>query len=138
MGTRGAALSGPDGRRATEMMNGRWRDRFPRVVLALPGLNGPLDIEFIVDTGFDGELALSDSLIQRLDIAVLDSRFVQLAGGFRQRTYAYELRMEWDEETRLIEVLSLDGNSLIGNGLWKGQLLQAENNHGGEVAFEPL
>jgi len=73
---------------------GEWRDRFPRVTLALPGLGGPHDAEFVVDTGFDGETALPEALINQLDVTILESRFVQLAGGFRQRCYSYGIVLE--------------------------------------------
>lgn len=39
-------------------MTGLVRDRFPTVVLQVRGRSGQREIEFIVDTGFDGELAL--------------------------------------------------------------------------------
>ena len=66
------------------------------------------------------------------------AQFVQLAGGFRQRCYSYEIVLDWDGETRRVEVLTLDGNPLLGNGFWQGSLLQAENQDGGEVLFESL
>lgn len=120
------------------MTPGQWRNRFPRVTLALPGANGPMTVEFVVDTGFDGELALPQALIPRLDARILQSRSVELAGGFLQRCYSYELILEWDGEERLVELLALDGRPLIGNDLWKDYSLQAENTSGGEVFFEPL
>lgn len=120
------------------MILGRWRDRFPRVTLTLPSLNGPLDVEFVVDTGFDGEIAVPESLARQLDVTISESRFVQLAGGFRQRCYSYELVLDWEDEPRLVEVLTLDGNPLVGNGLWEGSLIQAENTDGGEALFGPL
>ena len=45
------------------MMIGQWRNGFPRVMLTLPGLQGPLEVEFIVDTGFEGGLTLPEALI---------------------------------------------------------------------------
>ncbi len=49
------------------MMLGHVRQRFPRVLLTLPGQAGPLEIEFIVDTAFDGDLAVPSELALRLD-----------------------------------------------------------------------
>ena len=120
------------------MTLGEWRDRFPRVTLSLPGLGGPSDVDFIVDTGFDGEIALPEALITLLDVTILESRFVQLAGGFRQRCYSYEVVLDWNGESRIVEVLTLDGNPLLGNGLWEGLMLHAENTIDGEIMFEPL
>ncbi len=120
------------------MMVGQWRDGFPRVMLTLPGVGGPLNVEFIVDTGFDGDLALPESMIRQLDAAILESRLIRLAEGFQQRSYYYEMVLDWDGEPRPIEVLALDGNPLIGNDLWKYYSLQAENIKGGDVSFEPF
>lgn len=32
-------------------MLGEFRDHFPRVTFGLPGLGGPLEVEFVVDIG---------------------------------------------------------------------------------------
>ena len=119
-------------------MLGQWRAGFPWVTLTLPGVNGPLDVAFIVDTGFEGDLALPEILISQLDASILESRLIRLAGAVRQRSYYYEMVLDWDGEPRPIEVLALDGNPLIGNDLWKDYSLQAENTDGGDVCFEPL
>ena len=129
---------GSSGGGADEVILGQWRDRFPRVTLTLAGAEGPLDVEFVVDTGFDGELALPASLVRRLDARILETRTVELAGGFQERCYSYELALEWDGEARYVELLALNGRPLIGNDLWRDHSLQAENLVGGEVVIEPL
>lgn len=120
------------------MILGIWRDDFPRVILMLSGISGPLEIEFIVDTGFGGDLIVPENLLRQLKVAQSGKRLVELAGGFWQQCYSYDLLLEWNGEPRLAEVLTLDGNPLIGNALWKGEMLQAENLDGGEVLFEAL
>ena len=120
------------------MMLGHVRDRFPRISLSLPGRNGPLVIEFIVDTGFDGDLALPQSVINRLEATVSDAHDVRLADGSQQARAYYEMNMEWQEEGRLTEVLVLEYEPLLGVGLMEGNLLQAEMLTGGEVSLEPL
>lgn len=119
-------------------MSGRWHTGFPWVMLTLPGVGGPLNVEFIVDTGFEGDLALPETLIRQLDATILESRLIRLAGAVRQRSYYYEMVLDWDGEPRPIEVLALDGNPLIGNDLWKDYSLYSENMGGGDVLFEPL
>lgn len=138
MGPRGPYPGGPAGFRQGKVILGQWRDRFPRVTLTLPGAEGPLEIEFVVDTGFDGELAMPESLVRRFDARILEGRSVELAGGFMERCFAYEVVLDWDGDTRFVELLALDGRPLIGNDLWKDQSLQAENTDGGDVLFEPL
>ncbi len=95
-------------------------------------------MEFIIDTGFEGDLALPEAMIHQLDASILDSRLIRLAGAVRQRSYYYEMVINWDGKLRSIEVLALDGNPLIGNDLWKDYFLQAENTNSGEVVFEPF
>lgn len=75
MGAGSASAGGPDGG-PNEMMLGQWHDGFPWVMLTLPGLNGPLSVEFIVDTGFNGDLALPEIVIRQLDTAILESRLI--------------------------------------------------------------
>lgn len=45
------------------MIVGIFRDRFPRVALPLPFLDGPRDVELVLDTGFDGYLTLPSRII---------------------------------------------------------------------------
>ena len=118
------------------MTMGEWRDGFPRVTLTLVSQRGPMAIDFIVDTGFNGDLALPEVFVAELGLSPTGTHYVELAGGFRQRCFSYEIMLAWEEEERLVEVLTLDGNPLIGNGLWQGFLLQAENTRTGEVIFE--
>ncbi len=77
------------------MMLGHVRNRFPRTYLALPGRSGPLLVEFIVDTGFDGDLALPQSVINRLEATVSDAHDVRLADGSQQERAYYEVSLEW-------------------------------------------
>jgi len=112
------------------MTIGYWCAGFPCLTLTLLGGREPISLEFVVETGFNGEVALRDSLIGRLGASPKRAHYLELAGGFRQLSYSYELLLE--------KVLALDGNPLIGNELWKDQSLQAENMEGGDVFFEPL
>ena len=121
---------------ATKVIFGVFRNGFPRVTLTVSGLSGPVEIEFIIDTGFDGELALPEGITNQLVTGVMEARVIELAGGFRQRCYAYELPIIWNEEDRLVEVLTLDGNPLLGTSLWEGLSLYIENRDNGEVTFE--
>ena len=124
------------------MMMGIWRDGFPRVVLTLSGVNGPLDVESIVNTGFDGDIIVPERLLFQLRLSPAGNQLVELAGGFRQRSQAYQTSIDWDGESLLAEVLTLDGtldgNPLIGNTLWKEQALYVQNTRVGEVSFDPL
>jgi clan AA aspartic protease len=117
---------------------GQVRRRFLRVVLSLPGREGPLDVEFTVDTAFDGELAVPADLARRLDAQPSGNRGLSLADGSLFISPAVEILLEWEGEIRLTEVLILDGSPLLGVVLMEGLRLGAEMESGGEVTLEPL
>jgi len=120
------------------MILGYIRDRFPRISLSLPGLDGPLRVEFIVDTAFDGDLALPVHLISRLETTYSASRRVRLADGYESSQAYRQIKLTWDEDVIPIEVLVMETTPLIGVLLMKDYLLQAEMQDGGEVSLEPL
>lgn len=114
------------------------RERFPRVQLTLPGRDGLFAVEFIIDTAFDGELALPPHLAQHLPMEVAGRQTLSLADGSTIYSPYYRLLLEWGGEKRLTEVLLLDGNPLLGVNLWSGALMHIEWMEGGEVEVEPL
>ncbi|MBV9851960.1 MAG: hypothetical protein JO250_20030 [Armatimonadetes bacterium] len=120
------------------MILGRVRDHSPRVRLTLPGPRGPVDVEFVVDTGFEGELALPPSLLRQMDAAFWESRYVLMPNGQEERHAVYEVSLNWDDEPRPTEVLVLDGNPLLGMLLIDGNHLHVEATEGGEILIEPL
>ena len=73
------------------MILGHVRDNLPRVRLTLPGLTGPLTIEFIVDTGFDGELSLPASVLRQLDAVYLGDKPIMLADSFYRSQPSFEV-----------------------------------------------
>lgn len=120
------------------MILGQVRRRFPCVLLTLPGLAGPLEIEFTVDTAFDGDLALPADLARRLDAQPSGKRGLSLADGSLFVSAAYEILLDWEGEERLSEVLVLDGSPLLGVVLMEGLRLGVEMEPGGEVSLELL
>jgi clan AA aspartic protease len=120
------------------MTVGYVRDNLPRVILSLPGITGNMTVEFIVDTGFDGELALPSDLVNKLEVVYQGDKPILLAGGFARVQPGFEVVLEWEDEPRPTEILILEGVPLLGSVLLAGSLLQAEMTDGGEVLIEPL
>ena len=79
------------------MILGVFRDNLPRVTLSLPGLTGPVPVEFILDTGFEGDLALPSSLLRQLDVRALFLSLRALGDGTVVECPVYQLEMEWNE-----------------------------------------
>lgn len=120
------------------MITGVFRDDHPRVVLSLPGLRGGMEVEFIVDTGFAGDLALPARLAGLLDAEMIGIRERSLANGQRFPCPSARVALEWFMEPRLTEVLVLEGDPLLGTLILSDYLLQMEMIEGGEVSIEPL
>ena len=119
------------------MILGRFRDGHPRISLDLAGADGdPVGVEFIVDTGFEGELKLPEDLVRRLDADEAASQVRQLADGSYVRCPVYRATVYWDEEPRSVLVLALPGNPLVGTQILNGCHLDAELEEGGEVVIE--
>lgn len=121
------------------MREGRFRDGFPRLTLPLPGHDGEFEVEFLVDTGYDGGLSVPPHIAQRLDVGEPEVRLVRVAGGILQRCLYYEIPLENDEgEEIMTEVLVLEGNALVGNVFLAETLLEIEMTEGGGVTIESL
>lgn len=120
------------------MIAGFFREGHPRAVLDLPSAAGPLEVEFIVDTGFEGDLALPHALAGRLGVERFGFRRRIIAGGAVVNCPFYEILLEDDESARRVEVLVLEGRPLLGTTFLQDCLLQVEIVEGGEVLVEPL
>lgn len=121
------------------MTLGHVRDYFAYLALALPGADESLTVEFLVDTGFDGDLALPSALIARLDTAYAMDEFIRLADGSQTRRPVYEVVLEWDGEPRITNILALDGGTpLLGVRLLAEHGVFLQMTDGGEVTLDPL
>ena len=120
------------------MKAGVFRDGHPRLRLALPCRGGAREAECIVDTGFEGDLALPDDFARHLDVLSTGSVIRLLADGSPFRCPVVEVFLENDLVSRIVEVLVLPGNPLIGTTLLREYFLQVEMTQGGEMAVEPL
>jgi predicted aspartyl protease len=63
------------------MIYGTFRDGHPRLSLELPGRTGPIKVEFIVDTGFEGDLILPREVLRQLLTEPSGYTSQSLAGG---------------------------------------------------------
>ena len=118
------------------MILGHIRDYMPRVSLTLLGVNGPLSIEFILDTGFEGELSLPYQLLSLVDAIFLEERTLQFADGSLVKRSAYMVDLEWNDEVRPTEVVVLENAPLLGAILLNETHVDLEMRSGGEVVIE--
>jgi predicted aspartyl protease len=96
------------------------------------------EIYFIVDTGFDGGLVLSEDTITGIDAVSSGYRIRQLADDSVVRCRVYEMFLETDDESQSVEILAMDGNPLLGTEFLREHSLYAELTDGGEVQINSL
>lgn len=120
------------------MMIGEFREHFPRLSLDLPTDDGTEQVEFVLDTGFEGDLTLPSAVARRLDARYRGSQFRILADGSSVECAIYYLFLDWHGESRQVEVLVLETNPLLGTLLLDGCHLDIEMTEGGEVIVELL
>jgi clan AA aspartic protease len=121
------------------MIVGVFRDSHPRIELVVSGTAQAQTLEFLVDTGFDGDLTLSSGISHELDLAFIAPRFRRLANGEERRFDIHLGSVAWLEgDDRDVEVVIMDGEPLFGTGLLDGMLLQVEGSQNGEVLIQPL
>lgn len=120
------------------MILGKVRDGAPLVQLEMHGREERMRFECVVDTGFDGQLAVPPDIMSKLDAAFRGERWVLMADRTPRLTAYYAIRIEWHGAVRTVEADLLDGRPLIGYELMEGDHLTVELIPGGEVALEPL
>ena len=102
------------------MILGVFRDHFPRVTLKLPVDTGHVSVQFILDSGFDGDLALPSKIIRQLDARPMFRSVRALGDGTLLECPVYQLDLDWDDEPRTVEVIVLEHNPLLGTILLDG------------------
>lgn len=106
--------------------------------LAVLGSKGQIEIEAVVDTGFDGFISLSRAVISELGFRFHRRGRAVLADGSEIIFDVYEATVIWDGEPRRVEVDEADTDPLVGMGLLEGYELTVEVVTGGAVAIELL
>jgi clan AA aspartic protease len=93
-------------------------------------------IEAVVDTGFNGFLTLSSSLIAVMQLAWLYREYGELADGSIAVFDVYECELTWDGARRVVEVEATGATPLVGMALLEGFELRICVTPGGELTLE--
>ena len=118
------------------MLYGHVRDRLPRLLLSLPGQSGEYSVEFIIDTGFDGDLTLPPDFVRHLEVHDLLPVRIRLADGTEQDCLEGTIFLDWNGEQRTTQVLILGNSPLLGMALLDGCQVCFHVSDGGEVTVE--
>src|SRR5690348_9297104 len=107
------------------------------VTLRMPGQPG-LSIEFLVDTGFTGSLALPPTAIAALHLPYLEEVSANLANDTDVPIHVYAATILWDGGEREVRVLATGRRPLPGTALLAGHEMLARFADGGLVTLDVL
>lgn len=102
-----------------------------------------IQVEAVIDTGFDGHLLLPPSMVDSLSLFRIGSTRPTLADGRIVPMTVYVARVVWHGRPRAVRVLSAEqspstGGALVGMALLRGSRLLVDVVPGGRVVVEEL
>jgi clan AA aspartic protease len=113
------------------------REAVIRLRVARAGRRG-VEIDAVLDTGFDDALALPRRLITALGLPWAGPAQAMLADGSIVRLNYYQATVLWEGRRRKIMVLDADGGPLAGMSLLYGSRVTLDVVDGGPVTIAPL
>ncbi len=112
-----------------------------QAVVGLP-LRGPsgraLEVEAVVDTGFDRFLTLPLGVVSELALAFAGVSRVLLADGSGAALDSYAVTVLWDGWPRRVVAYVSDATPLVGMSLLVGHSVCVDVEHDGRVVVEAL
>lgn len=97
-----------------------------RVSLRLVGAGASdLEVECVIDTGFDGALVLPSAIIERLNLPIVSHEIFATVGGTYDSADIALARIEWLGEIRRVDVIVKD-DYLLGTALLEGSTLTVD------------
>ena len=96
------------------------------------------EIEFVVDTGFEGFLTLPPNVVAELDLPYLARIQANLADNSGVATNAHAIRIVWEGVEREVVVLAMGRRPLIGTALLEESHLSIDFCEGGTVLVDEI
>ena len=107
------------------------------LILYPPGQPDRL-VEFVVDTGFEGELALPPATVASLGLPLTSHLWANLADDSDIPVDGFEAEIRWGDHNRVVTVLAMGRRPLLGTALLEGFNLSADFEDDGLLALTPL
>ncbi len=95
-------------------------------------------IDFLIDTGFNGEMALPSSVVSALGMPFEQLIETVVADGSSVWVNRHRAIIVWDGNIRIVRVVAMGGLALIGTGLLAGHDLRARFEPGGVIEIEKI
>ncbi len=100
--------------------------------------NETTDVAVMVDTGYEGNLALPLSLVERLARVPLGTTQLRMVDGTVVSVDQYVVGVEWFGHRRMIAVEAIGDQPLLGMSLLRGHRLTIDVTPAGPVTVAPL
>jgi clan AA aspartic protease len=121
------------------MIVGEWSPAGEASVrLAVHGPDRVVEVQAVIDTGFDGWLSLPPQEIRALGLVEAGSEEVELADGRVRRIETYNATVQWDGTPQAITVDEAPTEPLLGTELLWGYELRIRYVAGGGVEIEAV
>ena len=97
-----------------------------------------IPIEFVIDTGFTGQLCLPLGAVELLGLPFKHTMYANLADDSRVNLPAHNATILWDGAEREVSVLATGRRPLLGTSLLNEQELVIQFTEGGIVTIDEL
>jgi clan AA aspartic protease len=104
----------------------------------LAGDGAPRVVDAMIDTGFNGFLALPAELIEQLSLSWIYRHQGELANGVVEIFDVYEATVAWDGVTRVVEAEAIQAAPLVGMSLMLNHELRIEVKENGQAVLSKL
>jgi clan AA aspartic protease len=121
------------------MIRGTFVER--RIILPVIFILSPeiiFDVEFVVDTGFNGYLTLPVEAVGAMNLPLFSTTATILADGTQSLTPTHIATIDWHGEEVLVPVLAMGGKPLLGTSLLNRCRLLVEFTENGSIELEKL
>ena len=96
------------------------------------------EVDAVIDTGFNGYLALPPTLVAGLGLPVVGDGEAILADGSEAVFDVYGVTLWWNGQPRYVETGAVGLDPLVGMSLLDNQNLSIDVTNGGRVAIQSL
>lgn len=107
------------------------------VVFRLPA-KPTLSVEFVIDTGFTGELTLPSAAVESLGLPYSHSDVVRLADNSAVKVPVYSAVLLWNGQAREVRVLATGRRPLLGTALLDDHDLYVRFREGGPLTITAI
>ena len=97
-----------------------------------------LEVDAVIDTGFNGYLTLPATLVADLELPVVGEGEAVLADGSEAAFEVYGVTVVWNDQPRFVESAAVGVDPLVGMALLDGHNLNVEVADGGRVVIEAM